>query len=97
MCNDLNCFKGGLVKDRTFQVTTIGGSHNRANGVDTVVLNRKDENGKLHTFEVKDVLYFLDSPVNILSVTKFVDQLNDDHGTGCDTKRNYILHLVLGQ
>ena len=82
-----------MVKDRTFQVAIIGGSHNRANGVGTVVWKRKDDNGKLHTFEVNNILYFLDFPVNILSVTKFAEQLNDDHATGCDTKRNYsILH-----
>ena len=91
MCNDLNCFKGESVKDRNFQVATIGGSHDRANGVGTVVWKWKYDNGKLHPFEVKDVLYFPDSLVNILSVTKFADQLNDDHGTGCDTKRNYSI------
>ena len=73
VCNDLNCFKGELVKDKTFQVATIGGNHNRANGVGVVVWKWKDDNGKLQTFEVKNVLYFPDSSVNILSVTKFAD------------------------
>mgnify|MGYP001046712641 CR=1 FL=1 len=35
-----------------------------------------------------DVLYFPTSPVNILSVTGFADQLKDDKGTGIDTKRS---------
>ena len=35
------------------------------------------------------MFFFPDSPVNILSVTKFADQLNDDEGTGIDTKRNH--------
>ncbi len=31
------------------------------------------------------MLYFLESPINILSVTKFANQLNDDGGTGITT------------
>ena len=77
--------------DRTFQVATIGGSQNRAKGVGTVVWRWKDNKGKLHTFEGKDVLYYPDSPVNILSITKFADQLNDDNGTGIDTKRSHSI------
>ena len=35
------------------------------------------------------MLYFPDSPVNILSVTRFADQLDDDEGTGINTRRSY--------
>ena len=73
---------------------STGANNNKANGVDTVLWKRKDDNSKVHNVEVvKDILYFPEPPVNVLSVTKFADQLSDDHGTGCDTKRNYsILH-----
>ena len=86
VCNDKNCFKGELVTEKSYQVATIRDSHNRATAVGTVVWEWKDDKGKLHTFEVKDVLYLLDSPVNILSVTKVADQLDDNHGTGIDIK-----------
>ena len=40
-----------------------------------------------HTRVRSGTFYFFPaSPVNILSVTKFADQLNDDDGTGIDTK-----------
>ena len=61
-------------------------------GVGTGRWKWKDDGGKIHTFDVKDVLYFPASPVNILSVTKFAGQLGDDNGTGIDTKR---FHSVL--
>jgi hypothetical protein len=51
----------------------------------------KDDDGKSHTIEVQDVLYFPESPVNILSVTSLANQFNDDEGTGIDTKRNKSL------
>ena len=37
--------------------------------------------------DVKNVLYFPQSPVNILSITSLADQFNDDDGTGINTKR----------
>ncbi len=37
--------------------------------------------------EIEDVLYFPSSPVNILSITALATQLQDDDGTGIDTKR----------
>ena len=56
-------------------------------------MERRQWQASHYTFEVKDVLYFPDSPVNILSVTKFADQLDDYHGTGCDTKPNcFVLY-----
>ena len=57
VCNDLNHFKGELVKDRTFQVAKIGGNHDRANGTGSVVWKWKDDNDKLLTFEANAVLY----------------------------------------
>lgn len=40
---------------------------------------------------MENVLYFLDSPVNIISVTAFATQLGDDEGTFITTKRNYSI------
>ena len=89
VCNDKSCFVGEITMDRSLQVATIGGKENTSAGIGTVQWKWKDDDGVFHTFEIRDVLYFPESPVNILSVTKFADQLNDDEGTGIDTKRNH--------
>jgi hypothetical protein len=52
----------------------------------TVNWRWKDDHGKSHTMKIKDVLFFPDSPVNILSITCLADQFKDDDGTGIDTK-----------
>jgi hypothetical protein len=49
----------------------------------------QDDDGKTHRYEFKDVYYFPQSPVNILSVTRFAKFLNDEEGTGIDTKASY--------
>ncbi len=38
-----------------------------------------------HAHLIQNVLYFPNSPINILSVTKFANQLNNDNGTGITT------------
>ena len=40
-----------------------------------------------HEFLIENVLYFPQSPINILSVTEFAKQLQDTEGTGVDTKQ----------
>ena len=89
VCNDKSCFIDEILMDRSLQVATIGGKENTSAGIGTVRWKWKDDDGVFHTFEIQDVLYFPESPVNILSVTKFADQLNDDEGTGIDTKRSH--------
>ena len=88
ICNDKSMFIGEIGKTNKHYVATIGGQKNAATGMGTVRWKWTDDNGKQHTYEIKDVLYFPSSPVNILSVTGFADQLNDDEGTGIDTKRS---------
>ena len=68
-------------------VATIGGTQNSARGMGTVRWRWKDDDGRVHEYDIKDVLFFPNSPVNILSVTEFATQLEDDEGTGIDTKR----------
>ena len=43
---------------------------------------------KSHTLYIENVLYFPQSPVNILSITGLADQLKDKDGTGIHTKSN---------
>ena len=68
-------------------MATIDGSKNSSSGMGTINWRWKDDKGRSHTMKIKDVLFFPDSPVNILSITSLADQFKDDNGTGIDTKR----------
>ena len=74
-------------------VATIGGAKNSAAGMGTTIWCCKYDGGKHHMIDVDNVLYFPQSPVNILSITSLEDQFNDDDGTGINTKRsNYYFY-----
>ena len=88
ICNDKSFFVSPPRRTDKHYVATIGGSKNIACGMGTVKWTWKDDTGKSHTFEIQEVLYFPQSPVNILSVTRLADQFNDDEGTGIDTKQS---------
>ena len=70
-------------------VAMIVGKLNQPAGIGTVEWTRKDDTGKLHTQLLENALYFPPSPVNIMSVTEYAKQLNDEEGTGIDTEMNY--------
>ena len=70
-------------------VATIGGKLNRPAGIGTVEWKWKDDYGKTHTYCLEQVLYFPQSPINIMSVTEFARQLDDKDGTGIDTRMKY--------
>ena len=87
------CNKQDMFKD--FQATssglvaTIGGKLNRPAGNGTVSWKWKDDKGVAHSDRLTGVLYFPQSPINIMSINKFARQLDDADGTGIDTKMNY--------
>ena len=70
-------------------VATIGGKMNRPGGIGTVEWTWKDDSGVSHTERLDNVLYFPQSPINIMSVTEFAKQLDDEEGIGIDTKMKY--------
>ena len=70
-----------------YNVATIGGENHVANGIGDVTLSWTDDGGKIHHNLLQNVLHFPDSPVNILSVTAFANQLDDDYGTSIKTMR----------
>ncbi len=59
--------------------TTIDGNNNPALGIGTVHWRWKDDSGKGHAYLIQILLYFPDSPINILSITEFTNQMNDDN------------------
>ncbi len=88
ICNDKSMFI--TFKETTSgMVATIGGKMNKPAGIGTVEWKWKDDEGIIHTERLEDVLYFPSSPINIMSVTAFAEQLEDEEGTGIDTKMKY--------
>ena len=80
-------FVGEIRKCTNQGVSTIGGKVHQTSGIGTVRWIWRDNSGKSHEYLVKDALFFPQSPINILSVTCFAQQLNDLTGTGIDTKQ----------
>ena len=70
----------------TTGVLTIGGSNQYPHYKGNIKVSWFDSNGTLVKYILKGALYFPDSPVNITSVTAFIDQLDDDEGTSIMTK-----------
>ena len=86
ICNDKTMFLGKMRNTNQHYVATNVGNKNSALGMCTVCWRWKDHNSCIHQYDIKDVLYFPNSPVNILSVTGLATQLGDDEGTGIDTR-----------
>ena len=70
-------------------VATIGGKLNSPAGIGTVKWKWKDDAGLVHKILLDKVLYFPNSPINIMSITELARQLDDEEGTGIDTKMKY--------
>ena len=87
ICNQRNMFVGDIRTVSNQQVATIGGKGHQPSGIGTVKWIWRDNFGKSHEYLVDDVLFFPQSPINILSVTCFARQLDDLTGTGIDTKQ----------
>ena len=87
ICNKRSMFVGDLTPVINHKVATIGGKGHQPSGIGTVRWTWRDVKGKMHQYNIEDVLYFPESPINILSVTAFAKQLNDTEGTGIDTKQ----------
>ena len=88
ICNDKSMYTE-FTETRKGFVATIGGKLNRPAGIGTVKWKWKDDDGIEHKNHLKKVLYFPHSPINIMSVTEFARQLDDEEGTGIDTKMKY--------
>ena len=89
ICNNRSMFVGELSPVSNHKVATIGGKGHQPSGIGTVCWSWQDDKGKPHEYHVENILYFSQSPINILSVTTFAKQLNDEEGTGIDTKQRY--------
>eukprot|EP00957_Ditylum_brightwellii_P178741 13614823-Ditylum_brightwellii.AAC.1 len=70
-------------------MATIGRPDRKPTAIGTARVSWKDDDGIMHRYDLRKALYFPNSPVNIISITLLVDQLNDDEGTYATTKRKY--------
>ena len=87
ICNRRSMFVVEIIKVSNQQVATIGGKGYQPSGIGTVKLIWRDDPGKSYKYLVEDVLFFPQSPINILNVTCFARQFNDMMGTGINTKQ----------
>ena len=67
---------------------TIGGSNFHPTSISEINITWTDDEGVPYTSILKDVLYFPNSPVNVINVTAFAAQLEDNDGTWTKTSRH---------
>ena len=72
-------------------VATIGREYIIPKGIGTVIWYWNDDEGQLTTNKLNNVLYFTESPVNILSETILTGFMNYDEGTWVPTKSRYSI------
>ena len=70
-------------------VLTIGGSNQFLHSIGDIKVSWLNSLVTAVQYILKDAIYFPDSSVNIISVTAFMDQLEDDEGTWVMTKRRH--------
>ena len=86
ICNDKSMFSNLYPVSKNSMVATIGGDIDKPHLRGTVNWTWLDDTGDTHSFLVRDVFYFPQSPINILGITSFAQQLNDESTTGINTR-----------
>eukprot|EP00978_Attheya_sp_CCMP212_P007526 scaffold17426_cov58-Attheya_sp.AAC.6 len=98
ICNNKKMFVGESIPLTNGGVATIGSEDVYPKGIGFVDWTWKDDAGQKHKTRLKGVLYFPDSPVNILSITALATQMDDPEGTYITTKRDYsVFHWGFNQ
>ena len=79
-------------------VATIGGKYIIPKGIGTVSWSWSYDEVKYHIKKWNNVLYFIESPVNILSATVLSKSMKDDEGSWVLTKINipFLLRILGG-
>ena len=78
-------------------MATICGKDLIPKGISTVSWYWTDYEGQLHTKKLNNVIYFPDSPFNILSATALAESMKDDEVTWVLTNGNILcLPWILG-
>ena len=71
------------------KVMTVGSESLSPSGIGKVQVQWLDDDNKRYSIVLKDVLYFPNSPVNVISCTSLANQLDDNDGTWIQTKRHH--------
>ena len=90
ICNSKEVFIDNItdLDSDSVGVETAGGIA-QPEGKGSIRITFHDNDGKYHTKDIHDVLYFPSSPVNILGITKLGQQWNDEDGVCISTKSKY--------
>ena len=72
-------------------VETIGEKDLIPKGIGTVSWSWNDDEGQVHTIKLNNVIYFPESPVNIISATALAESMKDDLGIWVPTKGKYSI------
>ena len=92
ICNNKHMYVGEIRPVKTQGVATIGGTNFKPSGIGTVQWSWRDDNYKKHTEELDNVLFFPESPVNIISLHQLGRHFgNDEEGTWIQTKLSYLI------
>eukprot|EP00957_Ditylum_brightwellii_P028321 2139067-Ditylum_brightwellii.AAC.1 len=59
-------------------VATIVGTDHMPTAIGTARVYWKDDDGITYCYDLRNALYFPNSPANIISITSLTDQLNDN-------------------
>ena len=86
ICSEEDIFTYKIETIISNEVATICGKDLIPKGISTVSWYWTDDEGKLHTSKLNNVLYFPNSPVKILSATSLAEYTKDDEGTWVLTK-----------
>ena len=84
--NDRELFES-IVATSMSGVATIGGDPLTPQGQGSCHIYIKDDSGKVVPLTLHNALYFPDSPVNIISISRLADSYDDDEGTFVKTTR----------
>ena len=93
ICNNKSSFTSDITPIENadhLSVSTAGGKVSPS-GHGSVKWSWLDDEGNRHTNTIDEVLFFPESPVNILGVTKYAHQLQDAEGTSIHTKQKYSI------
>ena len=74
-------------------VVTIGGNYPIPKDIGTVSWSWTDYEGQLHTNKPKNIFYFTDSPVNILSAAALAESMKYVEETWVLTKIKYSIFI----
>ena len=91
ICSEEDVFTYNIEPIIYNRVATIGGNDLITKVIGIVSWSWTDDEGKLQTNKLNNVIYFPESPVNILSATALYEPMKYDEGTWVLTKQKYYI------